>query len=176
VDRFWQPLAGWIGHAAPFEFKPGYRPAAGISRYLCGTPPVLSLAALECGVDTVLAAEPLGGMAALRAKSLALTRLFAQQVQALHRPRPGAGVARRRCASAAARSAWRAPSGLRRGAGADRPRRDRRLPRRACPTSCASASRRCTCALSTPGTPPSTCARCWTAANGGAPSSTRSRR
>jgi kynureninase len=82
VERFWQPLAGWIGHAAPFEFKPGYRPAAGISRYLCGTPAVLSLAALECGVDTVLAAEPLGGMAALRAKSLALTRLFAQQVQA----------------------------------------------------------------------------------------------
>ena len=83
VDRFWQPLAGWIGHAAPFEFTPGYRPAAGISRYLCGTPAVLSLAALECGVDTLLAAEALGGMAALRAKSLALTQLFAQQVQAL---------------------------------------------------------------------------------------------
>jgi kynureninase len=82
VDRFWQPLAGWIGHAAPFEFTPGYRPAAGIARYLCGTPAVLSLAALECGVDTVLAAEPLGGMPALRAKSLALTRLFAAQVQA----------------------------------------------------------------------------------------------
>jgi kynureninase len=82
AERFWQPLAGWMGHAAPFEFTPGYRPAAGISRYLCGTPAVLSLAALECGVDTVLAAEPLGGMAALRAKSLALTRLFAQRVQA----------------------------------------------------------------------------------------------
>jgi len=82
VDRFWQPLAGWIGHAAPFEFKPGYRPAAGISRYLCGTPAVLSLAALECGVDSVLAAEPLGGMAALRRKSLALTNLFVQRVQA----------------------------------------------------------------------------------------------
>jgi len=82
VDRFWQPLAGWIGHAAPFEFTPGYRPAAGISRYLCGTPAVLSLAALECGVDTLLAAEPLGGMAALRQKSLALTRLFAAQVEA----------------------------------------------------------------------------------------------
>jgi kynureninase len=37
---------------------------------------VLSLAALECGVDTLLAALPLGGMAALRAKSLALTDLF----------------------------------------------------------------------------------------------------
>ncbi|MDP3612334.1 MAG: kynureninase, partial [Rubrivivax sp.] len=82
VDRFWQPLAGWIGHAAPFEFTPGYRPAQGISRYLCGTPAVLSLAALECGVDTLLAAEPLGGMAALRHKSLALTRLFAAQVEA----------------------------------------------------------------------------------------------
>jgi kynureninase len=82
AERFWQPLAGWMGHAAPFEFSPGYRPAAGISRYLCGTPAVLSLAALECGVDTVLAAEPLGGMAALRRKSLALTRLFAEQVQA----------------------------------------------------------------------------------------------
>jgi len=82
ADRFWQPLAGWMGHAAPFEFTPGYRPAAGISRYLCGTPPVLSLAALECGVDSVLAAQPLGGLPALRAKSLALTRLFAAQVQA----------------------------------------------------------------------------------------------
>ena len=80
VDRFWQPLAGWIGHAAPFEFSPGYRPAQGISRYLCGTPAVLSLAALECGVDSVLAAEALGGMPALRAKSLALTRLFALRV------------------------------------------------------------------------------------------------
>ena len=82
AERFWQPLAGWMGHAAPFEFTPGYRPAAGIARYLCGTPAVLSLAALECGVDTVLAAEAMGGMAALRAKSLALTRLFAQRVQA----------------------------------------------------------------------------------------------
>ena len=82
ASRFWQPLAGWMGHAAPFEFTPGYRPAEGISRYLCGTPALLSLAALECGVDTVLAAEPHGGMAALRAKSLALTRLFAEKVQA----------------------------------------------------------------------------------------------
>ena len=83
VERFWQPLSGWIGHAAPFEFKPGYRPAPGIARYLCGTPAVLSLAALECGVDALLAAEPLGGMAALRAKSVALSRLFAERVQVL---------------------------------------------------------------------------------------------
>jgi kynureninase len=76
AERFRQPLSGWMGHAAPFEFTPMYRPAAGIARYLCGTPALLSMAALECGVDSVLAAEPLGGMAALRAKSLALTDLF----------------------------------------------------------------------------------------------------
>jgi kynureninase len=81
ADRFAQPLAGWMGHAAPFAFTPGYAPAPGIARYLCGTPPVIQMAALECGVDTVLAAEPLGGVDALRRKSLALTSLFMQLVQ-----------------------------------------------------------------------------------------------
>ena len=82
ADRFWQPLAGWWGHAAPFAFTPDYRPAAGIARYLCGTQPILSMVALECGLDTVLAAEPLGGMTALRKKSLALTDLFIELVEA----------------------------------------------------------------------------------------------
>ena len=76
AERFWQPLSGWMGHAAPFVFEPGYRPAPGIGRYLCGTPQVIGMSALDCGVDTVLAAEPLGGMAALRAKSVALSELF----------------------------------------------------------------------------------------------------
>ncbi len=80
TDRFSQPLSGWLGHAAPFEFTPEYRPAPGIARYVCGTPAVLSMAALECGVDTLLAAQPLGGMDALRTKSLALTRLFINRV------------------------------------------------------------------------------------------------
>ncbi|MBK7615578.1 MAG: kynureninase [Burkholderiales bacterium] len=81
TERFWQPLSGWIGHANPFSFDTAYQPAAGIGRYLCGTPAVIAMAALECGVDTLLAAEPLGGMAALRAKSLALTTLFIAQVR-----------------------------------------------------------------------------------------------
>jgi kynureninase len=82
ADRFAQPLAGWMGHAAPFAFTPGYAPAPGIARYLCGTPPVIQMAALECGIDTVLAAEPLGGIDALRSKSLALTEVFMRLVQA----------------------------------------------------------------------------------------------
>jgi kynureninase len=80
AERFRQPLSGWMGHATPFAFTPGYVPAAGIARYLCGTPPVIQMAALECGVDSVLAAEPLGGMDALRGKSLALTGCFMQGV------------------------------------------------------------------------------------------------
>lgn len=76
AEDLWQPLSGWMGHAAPFEFSPGYRPAAGVSRFICGTPSALALAALECGVDTLLAAGPMGGMPALREKSLALTDLF----------------------------------------------------------------------------------------------------
>ena len=81
AGRFWQPLSGWMGHAEPFEFTPEYRPATGITRYLCGTPPVISLAALECGVDTLLAVQPLGGLAALRTKSIALTELFIELVE-----------------------------------------------------------------------------------------------
>ena len=81
-EQLRQPLSGWLGHAAPFAFTTDYRPAAGIQRFVCGTPAVISMAALECGVDVFLKAEPLGGMAALRRKSLALGALFIDRVEA----------------------------------------------------------------------------------------------
>ena len=81
-EQLRQPLSGWLGHAAPFAFTADYQPAAGIQRFVCGTPPVLSLAALECGVDAFLQAEAFGGMPALRRKSLALTSLFIDLVEA----------------------------------------------------------------------------------------------
>jgi kynureninase len=81
ADRFWQPLTGWWGHAAPFAFTPDYQPAPGINRYLCGTQPIVSLSLLECGLDGFEAAEALGGMTALRVKSLKLTDLFITLVQ-----------------------------------------------------------------------------------------------
>jgi kynureninase len=81
ADRFWQPLSGWWGHASPFAFTADYQPAHGITRYLCGTQPIVSLSLLECGLEGFEAATPLGGMAALRAKSLALTDLFIQLVE-----------------------------------------------------------------------------------------------
>ncbi len=66
------PLTGWLGHAEPFAFAPDYRPAEGIARAIVGTPPVLSLVALEVGID-LLAEVPI---AALREKSLWLTGMF----------------------------------------------------------------------------------------------------
>jgi kynureninase len=81
-DGITQPLSGWFSHAVPFEFTPGYAPAQGITRFACGTPAVLSMSALECGLDVFEAAQAFGGMAALRAKSLALTQLFIERVEA----------------------------------------------------------------------------------------------
>jgi kynureninase len=67
-----QPLSGWMGHAAPFDFSDTYRPASGITRQLCGTPAILSLAALEVGIDQLLRAD----MKTLRQKAQKLGELF----------------------------------------------------------------------------------------------------
>jgi len=71
------PLSGWMGHARPFDFVDGYAPAAGIERFLCGTPPILGLLSLECGVDVLLEA----GTAALQAKAQRLCQLFSTLVE-----------------------------------------------------------------------------------------------
>ncbi len=73
------PLTGWMGHAAPFDFTDDYRPAPGIDRFLCGTPSVLSLTALEAGVDIALDAP----MDAIAAKAKRLIGLFITEVEAL---------------------------------------------------------------------------------------------
>jgi kynureninase len=66
------PLTGWLGHAEPFAFESSYRPATGIARAVVGTPPILSLAALEVGIDVTLQAS----MPAIRDKSLRLAEVF----------------------------------------------------------------------------------------------------
>ncbi|HEX8533754.1 MAG TPA: kynureninase [Allosphingosinicella sp.] len=70
-------LRGWMGHAAPFDFTDDYLPAPGIARFLAGTPPMLSMSALESGIDAFEGAE----MDALWEKSARLFDLFARLVE-----------------------------------------------------------------------------------------------
>ncbi len=74
---FSHPLSGWWGHAKPFEMAPSFVGTPGIRRALCGTQPIVSLAMVESG----LAVFNKTSMAAIRAKSLALTELFIQLVE-----------------------------------------------------------------------------------------------
>jgi kynureninase len=70
------PLTGWLGHAEPFAFAAEFTAAPGIAAALVGTPPVLSLAALQVGVALALTAP----MAQVREKSLRLGDVFAELV------------------------------------------------------------------------------------------------
>ncbi|MCZ7573382.1 MAG: kynureninase [Ardenticatenaceae bacterium] len=76
------PVSGWFGQQNQFDFELAYRPAAGIRRFLAGTPPVLSLAAVEPGVDLLLEA----GMDRLRAKSRQQTEYLIGLWEALLEP------------------------------------------------------------------------------------------
>jgi kynureninase len=75
---FSHPLTGWWSHAAPFAMSHGFTAADGIGRALCGTQPITSLALVECGLEIFEETD----MAAIRAKSLALTDLFIALVEA----------------------------------------------------------------------------------------------
>jgi kynureninase len=70
------PIQGWFGQRDAFAFDLEYAPKVGIERFLAGTPPVLSLAAVEPGVDLLLEA----GMDRVRAASLALTKRLIEGV------------------------------------------------------------------------------------------------
>ncbi len=67
--RLRTPIQGWFGQRTQFEMGQGYEPADGIRGWLAGTPGILGLAAAEEGIRLVAEA----GIAAIRAKSLALT-------------------------------------------------------------------------------------------------------
>ena len=70
-------LQGWLGHAAPFEFDPDYRPGAGIERMRVGTPPMLQLAALDAALDV----HDMTTMTAIRARQIALSERFVAAVE-----------------------------------------------------------------------------------------------
>jgi kynureninase len=72
------PITGWMGHAEAFAFSDQFRPADGMARWQTGTPPMLSLLALEAGVDLHLEIEA----PALAQKSRTLWDLFVERLEA----------------------------------------------------------------------------------------------
>jgi kynureninase len=76
-DSVRPPLSGWMGHAHPFAFVTGYEPAKGIARNLCGSPPIISMSALDAALDVMIEAD----MTLIREKSLAMGDLFLALVE-----------------------------------------------------------------------------------------------
>jgi kynureninase len=73
-----QPIPGWMGHADPFLMENEYRASAGIRRFLTGTQPIISMSILDAALDAYDRVD----LAAVRAKSVALTSRFIDLVDA----------------------------------------------------------------------------------------------
>ncbi|MBM4232495.1 MAG: aminotransferase class V-fold PLP-dependent enzyme, partial [Gammaproteobacteria bacterium] len=71
-------LSGWLGHAKPFDFVDEYAPAEGMTRHRCGTPPMLSFAALDGALSVFEHID----MNLVRQKSIALSELFIALIEA----------------------------------------------------------------------------------------------
>ena len=78
-DSLTQPITGWMGHERPFEMGPAFIPSPGMRRFISGTPPILAMVPLMDMLDLIERA----GMAAVRAKSVALTGLAVEVAQQL---------------------------------------------------------------------------------------------
>jgi kynureninase len=83
VRTSWQgqlknPLPGWLGHSRPFNFEPSYEPASGMRAFVTSSPSIVALAALDGALDVFDRAS----MDQIRRKSLALTDLFIELVEA----------------------------------------------------------------------------------------------
>ncbi|MCB1669946.1 MAG: kynureninase [Pseudomonadales bacterium] len=76
-EKFTQPLWGWMGHKAPFEFGNDFIAAEGVNQFLTGTPSILSLAALDAALDCFVELE----LNQLREKSLALGECFLELME-----------------------------------------------------------------------------------------------
>jgi len=67
-------LVGWWGHARPFAFSEAYAPAPGVTRFQCGTQPMLNLVALDAAMDVYKGVN----MERLHGKGKKLCALFAK--------------------------------------------------------------------------------------------------
>jgi kynureninase len=76
------PIWGWFGQQAPFAFDLDYYPAEGARRFLVSSPPILSLLAMEAGLDLQIEA----GIERIRRKSITLTSYLVYLVDSVLAP------------------------------------------------------------------------------------------
>ncbi|MGI9420928.1 MAG: kynureninase [Geminicoccaceae bacterium] len=77
AERIEPALSGWMGHEAPFAFGLHYHPASGSRRMRVGTPPILSLAALDVALDVWDDID----IETVRTASIALANLLIREVE-----------------------------------------------------------------------------------------------
>ena len=77
IPHLLSPIQGWFGHARPFDFSQDFLPAKGIEKFDAGTPTVISLAAMEAGIDLTLSA----GIQNIRTKSLILSNWLIGEIK-----------------------------------------------------------------------------------------------
>lgn len=82
LPAFRNPITGWFGHAAPFDFSLDFVPAEGITRARVGTPHVLSLVALDAALEVFDDVD----LDVVREKSVSLTETFIQLVDQAELP------------------------------------------------------------------------------------------
>jgi len=68
-DKLNPSISGWFGDSSPFEFNLEYNASEGIKKFLTGTPPIVSLSAVDSSIDLILDA----GIDSIRIKSIKLT-------------------------------------------------------------------------------------------------------
>jgi kynureninase len=77
-NSFQQPLQGWMGHMAPFDFSKHYCAGQGMTQFLSGTPPVISMSVLNASLDVFDHVS----IAEIRHKAIALMSFFQELKQA----------------------------------------------------------------------------------------------
>lgn len=70
--NFFSPIGGWFSQKNQFSFGDKYDPHTGIERFFTGTPPIISVVAIEPAIDMLIEA----GIEKVRKKSNELTNYF----------------------------------------------------------------------------------------------------
>jgi kynureninase len=77
-EKLLNPISSWFGHEKPFDFDLNYQAHSSIQKFAVGTPNILSLAAIEPGLDITRKA----GLRAIRQKSVFQTQFLWDLIEA----------------------------------------------------------------------------------------------